>query len=459
MMKPKSLPFILFFSFLLFNINLSAQWESLGDDLIPQNHRVWSIKMAPDYSIWAISTFDAFPPVNQVPKVHRSVDDGVTWINTEIQEGVSTYGWDISPIDSMNAFIALDAAGLFQTTNGGQSWNKVEAYSNVCYAIHFFNDEEGWVLGYDSSNSPVMSLTSDGGGSWTHVGGQSWDQPAGTSLPSKDPAEFLPAFLYSVNSSYDYSDESIIIGTFKGTYWLSTDKGYNWSRHDTPLVGLGLMATNVAMKDENTFMVAGDKELATFNNVAAVNFTTTDGGDNWVGGNSGVTAAATHYIPESDGIFIMVGHNNFGWGSEGTAVTYDYGENWEIIDYTSLISIDFIDKENGVGACCNNVWPTANGQIHKWNFDLTPTFELSNSNMIDLMPNPVSDILTVEMNEQFGIGKLQFDVVSANGQIVKSLKHPNSNKIEIETSNLSNGFYILKIYGNGKMTAKKFIKN
>ena len=127
-MIPKALPFILLFSIQFFYINLSAQWESMGDDIIPPGERVWSIKMAPDYSIWAVSTHDG-SPAGQMPKVHRSADGGENWINAGISEAWSSRVWDISPLDSMNAFIAADNKGIHQTTDGGQNWNKVESGS------------------------------------------------------------------------------------------------------------------------------------------------------------------------------------------------------------------------------------------------------------------------------------------------------------------------------------------
>jgi photosystem II stability/assembly factor-like uncharacterized protein len=450
---------VILFVFSSINSNLYAQWESLGDDIIPENHRVWSIKVAQDLSIWAISTYDKFPPINYIPKVHRSADGGMNWTGSEITAAISTYGWDISPVDSMTAFIALDTAGLFKTLDGGQSWNKVENYLFRPYCVHFFNENEGWIRGDDSTGSLVMSITEDGGNNWLDIS-YSNGQPTGTSLPPIDSAELVLTVTFSVNSAYDYTEESIIVGTNKGTYWKSSDKGRNWTRHNSPLEGLDLMSSNIAMKDENTFMIAGDLSASSIDEATAVNFTTTDGGKTWIEGRSGMTAAATHYIPNSDSIFIMVGHGDFGWGSQGTAISYDYGETWELIDSTSLISIDFIDENNGVGTCCNyDSWTTANGQIHKWNFDLpTSTFDLIDSDLIKIMPNPVSSNLTIETNMEFTSNSLIVEVISVTGQVLISEKHQNRGILNISTNNLLSGFYSLRIKGDQKIVVKKFIK-
>ncbi len=456
-MKHQNFTLILIFS-ILFNSNLFAQWESLGNDIIPQNHRVWSIKVAPDKSVWATATFDAFPPSNQIPKIFRSIDEGNTWTDSEIPPAVSTYGWDISPIDSMNAFVALDTAGLYQTIDGGQNWTKVDSFVYRPFYVHFFNANEGWVLADDGTGFLVMSVTEDGGQNWINIS-YSFGIPSGTSLPPLDAMESVLPFTFSVNSAYDYDSESIILGTTKGTYWISNDKGKNWERKNSPLEGLGLNLTNVAMKDENTFMIVADTEQGTFNGTTTVNFTTTDGGATWVEGNSGVTAAASHYIPNSDSVFIMVGHNNFGWGSEGTAISYDYGENWEILDNTSIIAIDFVDENTGYGSCCNNSWQTANGQIHKWNFDLpTSTFEIIESELVKIFPNPVNNNLTISLNNKFKSGELIIEIISANGKILSNSKTQVNEQINIQTADLPKGFYSLRITGEKKSVIKKFVK-
>lgn len=440
------------------NSSLLAQWESLGENIIQQDHRVWSIKVAPDESAWAIATLDNFPPIGELPKIYRTADEGASWTSSEIPAAISTYGWDVSPIDSNKAFIALDTAGLYRTLNGGQDWTKVDSFIYRPFYVHFFNAQEGWILAADESGFLVMCVTEDGGDSWLYILYGS-DIPVGTSLPPIDSTESVLPFTFSVNSAYAYDSESIILGTTKGTYWISNDKGKNWERRSSPLAGLGLNVSNVAMKDETTFMLAGDTEQGTFNGTRTVNYTTTDGGNTWIQGASGVTAAASHYLPNSDSIFIMVGHNNFGWGERGTAISYNYGRDWEILDDTRLIAVDFINENTGYGVCCNNFWPTANGQIYKWDFNLpTSTHELINPDFVTIMPNPVSTELTILMDGVFPSGELTIEVISMNGQIHSTKKVRNSAQIKVLTNDLPRGFYSLRISGDRKSVVKKFIK-
>lgn len=453
---------ILCFLLIFLKIQASAQWESLGDNLIPPNHRVYSIKIAPDQSIWALSTFDAFPPTNQLPEVHRSADGGENWIHTAIPEASSSYGNDISPIDSLTAFIALDTAGLYQTVDGGQTWSEVQTYPFDAIYVHFFNQNEGWVLGIDTTIQQrlAMSLTTDGGQTWIHSG-HGIGQAEGTSIPINT-NDFI-VYAFSFNSAYDVSGNTIIMGRSAGNYWRSDDKGYHWTNHTTPLFDFGLMTSNVAIKDENTFMVAGDILFSNHTGSPAKNYTTKDGGLTWIEGRSGMTTAATRYVPDSDSVFVTVGHANFGWGEAGTAISYDYGETWERINSTSLIAIDFLDQNNGVGTCCNNIWPTANGQIHKWNFDLptsVETLDVTTSNSLTIMPNPVINDLSIVTNDIFKSSKyLWIDIVSFDGKLMKRGKYShNGRSLFISTKELPAGFYMLRVTNQDKMVVEKFIK-
>lgn len=67
----------------------------------------------------------------------------------------------------------------------------------------------------------------------------------------------------------------------------------------------------------------------------------------------------------------------------------------------------------------------------------TPTFSLKN---LAVYPNPVADALTVSYNEAI----TQVTVINMLGQIVISQK-ANADKVEVDTSKLQNGSYILKV--------------
>ena len=76
------------------------------------------------------------------------------------------------------------------------------------------------------------------------------------------------------------------------------------------------------------------------------------------------------------------------------------------------------------------------------------------SSEVKLYPNPASDILFIESANVIN----KIEVYSVTGQKLKQLIFDNT-KIEINISELENGFYFLTIIdGNGKISTKKFVK-
>ncbi len=446
---------------LFFPLILQAQWESIGTEILPQFHRVWSIKMAPDYSVWVFSTYDAFPtPAGEVPVVHRLADGSTEWKSTPMPNSEMALGVDIEPLDSMTAYAAVFSSGLFKTTDGSATWQEIDSYPFNPIFVHFFDENQGWVGGADTTANAffVSSFTTDGGASWSHTGSDSIGQAPGTSIPELDSTE-LTGIAYSANSSYDVVGDTIMMGRSSGTYWLSTDRGKNWERISTPLVDMELRCTNIAMKNTQEFLIGSDFPFnPNLPQPEPIVMVTRDGGQTWNEAFPGVTTAASHYIPNTDGTFVTSGHQTFGAGGQGTVITYDFGETWEIIDGTRIIAMDFVDHEHGVATCCN-IWSDTQGQIYKWNLEVpTPTDENVFSQNIEMSPNPTSGYFNFYFPKNISAEKINLEIVSNNGSILKKSSLPYSDKIEMDISDFPSGFYFLKAWVGNQFFTKKIIK-
>ena len=458
-MKPKDL-LLLPIAFLLLPGFGFAQWTSLGENIIPDPYRTWSVKMAEDNSMWLVSTYDAIPPPNwATPKVHLSVSNGESWTTSDIDFGEGLIGNDIAPIDGQTAFLALSTlGGLHKTTDGAQSWTPVVTYPYWPLAVHFFNGNEGWVFGRDSNSAMVLSVTADGGDTWTHLGGVNWDQPPGTSLPSQD-APHTPVGSYFARSFYDYTAESIIFGSGDGSVWLSNDKGYNWERITTPLGGLNRTASNVSIKNSSTFMVVSDTETGTYNALPTKSFATYDGGQTWIEGSPGVTAGATHYIPGTFGAFVVAGHNDFGSGPYGSAVTTDLGETWEYLGADRILAIDFNSAGAGIGACCNNNWFTAKGQVFLWD-QLIPTREIATpyEQPFDVFPNPASEELQVQFAPSLLSGAVEVQILQVDGSVLQTYHGIQDQALTIQLAGFSPGIYLVRLSDDKGAWVQRFVK-
>jgi hypothetical protein len=77
-------------------------------------------------------------------------------------------------------------------------------------------------------------------------------------------------------------------------------------------------------------------------------------------------------------------------------------------------------------------------------------------NRIVVYPNPVKDFLTIDSDNDQKIKSME--IYSLTGQLVTSYKGDNRNTLQINTSNLPRGAYLLKINTDSRTQFSKFIK-
>ena len=75
---------------------------------------------------------------------------------------------------------------------------------------------------------------------------------------------------------------------------------------------------------------------------------------------------------------------------------------------------------------------------------------------ISIYPNPVVDILKVDLGE--ANNNANISIFNTNGQLVFSSDVENSRNFEINTQDFPNGLYIMQVISNGEVEALKFIK-
>ncbi len=353
-------------------------WNKIASDAIPLGHEVNSIKMANENIIWMASSVFIFgPPSEDLAIISKSVDGGLTWEQFSIPNTAGFYAVDIAAVDENIAYATLWGSDFFndlsqdavyKTIDGGKNWQKLDSYPHSPTYIHFFNETEGWVLGFDNSFTTVMSVTVDGGVTWNHAGGEDWVTPEGRSLPLRDNNDFVGTFSYAPGSNYEVVDSTIIIG---GTsYWISHDRGYSWERFMSPLFEEeGLIHGSVAMKDPQTFMFASNLDLDfTFGESTA--YATTDGGQTWTRSNVPVNPSAVAYLPGTENDFIITGQDqgfdpSFGFGITGTARTGNL-KNWDIMDDKGLLAVDFMGENQSIGAFANYPGTTEASNMYRW---------------------------------------------------------------------------------------------
>ncbi len=180
-------------------LGIFAQWTPSVNNIIQRNYRVWSIKIAPDRSAWALARIDG-QPANNTPQVYRSTNEWQSWSVRPVSPAFSERAWDISPLNNLYVYVAAGNTGLLRTIDGGLSWESVSSFPYFAGYVHFFSGAEGVVFGSDTTgrNSLGISCTADSGRTWTHLG-YNMGTPLGTSMPD---TFSVPASQYSSSSNY-----------------------------------------------------------------------------------------------------------------------------------------------------------------------------------------------------------------------------------------------------------------
>lgn len=359
-----------------------AQWVSLGDSLVPENFHSNDIQTAPDGSIWNVSGVNAFPPTGTSPVVNRSTDGGITWTTTTASTIADQWPFSIAPVDSMKAWMACDENGLYSTSDGGTTWSQDTAYGKVALDVHFFSPDSGWVFGYDTTDFLVRhSVTSDGGQTWTHISSGPGPTPPGTSVPPFDSTEIKGFGSWITSSGISVTGDIIVIGSSKG-YWMSTDRGYNWTRRPSPNWAMNFLPSNIVVKDSNTVMIVSDYDTTYGFRPSTVSFTTRDGGQTWTEGYPDVSVSMTVYVPGTPGTCILGGLVSTG-GVAGTAITYDMGNTWYTIDQTrSIGTLEFLSDSVGYASCANGPFGVENsGHVYQWDFDCVVTTSVEDTSV------------------------------------------------------------------------------
>jgi photosystem II stability/assembly factor-like uncharacterized protein len=214
--------------------------------------------------------------------VYKSTDGGENWTNLGLKESERISKVIVDPSDSNTVYVCAtgklwsdsDERGVYKTTDGGKSWNKVLKGANLSTGCSMLSIDEknpktiyagmwdfrrkGWTFrsGGEDANSPSASSlfkSTDGGATWSDLNAETakglpakpWGRIAVTSAPSKP--EVVYAFIEAEppRNGLFRSDDS-------GKTWTAVDRGPN-------MIGRPFYFANLIVdpKDENKVYKAG----------------------------------------------------------------------------------------------------------------------------------------------------------------------------------------------------------
>lgn len=436
---------LLFISALFVSVSAYSQyWSTQNSAFATASRGIAGMEVFDANTVWAFA-YDGVTTSNNVQEFTKTSNGGTTWSSGTIEIGDSNLGIaNISGVSGTTAWVAAydtttGIGGAYKTSDGGASWVAQQALTTSGESwvdwVHFFDANNGLLMGDPEGGYFEIYKTSDGGATWTRV-----------------PSASIPAPLsseYGYNAGYYAVGNNVFFYTNKGRIIKSTDKGNTWSIALTTgtITDFGSATVNgdMAWSDANNGIVFRKTWSGTTPTALTIH-RTTNGGTSW----STVTytgIAATDKI--SDVTYVP--------GTTTLVATASAGGSWKSLDNgTTWVAIDSGIQHLGVrcadiNTCYSggfNTSATVGGM-----FKSTTALAVDNASLLtksSIFPNPSKGEFNLKTSKKV----VSISVFDATGKLVLTTKATSFN-----LSSLPKGVYIMNAsYTDGSKEERKLIK-
>jgi len=340
----------LFVYALLSSIECFSQWSAIHT--FQNSNWIWQPFPVDENIVWGEIDFN-----NGNGGFFKTSDGGMNWIvDTLIDVDYTT---SIYALDANTAYYTTgspsNVSRILSTTDGGLSWvNQSSGFNNNNFInfIHFFDNNNGVVLGEPSGGYLEIYTTSNSGENWIRV--------PNANIPVSITNE-LPIYRAQCILSNTTWVPAAVIGTNEFRIFKSTDMGSSWTVFPKFTTSeINLLPTSLAFHSQTEGLLV----LSKFN-VANPEFKmmkTTDGGINWIEINFTlpINPAFVSLIEgTSSGYVVTSPLINF-----GSAYSLDGGNNWQLI-------------ENTLDLCLPRFTSPTSGWAVRWTFDASSIYMYS----------------------------------------------------------------------------------
>lgn len=170
--------------------------------------------------------------------------------------------------------------------------------------------------------------------------------------------------------------------------------------------------------------------------------------------------------------------HNLGWANDGSSdnqqITIEVGDTiiwtWGAGTHNLRATSGTESFDSGYFTGAGNTFTYTFNQVGSTNYvcdphagnmngtvTVTSTAGITKNNLLsfDMYPNPVSDMLTVQLPT--GTEKAEVSIIDYTGRLVFS-KTISSNDTSIDVQSISKGIYIIRVASNAKIGVQRFIK-
>ncbi len=236
-------------------------------------------------------------------RTYRTLDGGATWqeMNSrQLSDGswtsrgldvTTNYGVQFDPFDSQHIYMDNTDMGLFQSTNGGQSWRSStegipEPWRNTTYWLAFDPTQRGLIWGAFSGTHDLphpkmwrgrgvrrftggVAVSSDGGNHW---------QPSNTGIPPDSITHIL------LDPSSPAGSRTLYACAFGRGVYKSTDNGKSWTQKNDGIAGDEPLAWRItASQDGSLYLVVSRRNEGYNHSPSGVGalYRSTDKAEHW----------------------------------------------------------------------------------------------------------------------------------------------------------------------------------
>jgi photosystem II stability/assembly factor-like uncharacterized protein len=261
---------------------------------------------------------------SQTARFEFEVEANTNWgslsfFQPDVEEGGRAVAITVHPSNEQRMIVASETGGLFQTTDGGAYWTRLEGLQKIqVFDVKYAPQNGNIVIAAAREDFNLLQK----GCIWRSTdGGMTWSAPEGA-LPPSGQRCGTEVSAYSV--SFESGTNRVYVATDCGVA-ISDDLGVSW-RHVVPNPNTAIAADK--MQDRVWSVLAQEGGQL---NIAAVNgiYASLDRGEHWQRGETQPVAggwgtnhafAASPYNPE---------HLFLAGGNQGLYLSTDAGVNWE----------------------------------------------------------------------------------------------------------------------------------